>query len=237
MSTFLPLSSCLYCSQAKSKVWIWIRNVSYSHLQGGQKRGLRKGVPRVEHAKNREEESQQSPCDAVSTPSNKKGVRSQDQKLVLWEHDYFYTVCIFKIYSPFVLSHYLVKFILKTSTRLSGTKESSYIFVLRYTCEAWVRGESRIPGERIWRHYPSLQEASFPELSSAKTWRAPGLVLISDSSSFTVMHCKWLTKAWPSQSGVQGRGVTVYREFSSIELVCGGKHSGRRWVFWCLSPQ
>lgn len=99
----------------------------------------------------RREESQQGPCDAVSASSNKKGVSSQDQELILWEHDYLYIVCISEIYSLFVLSHYLVKFVFKMSTKQSGPKKA--VFVQRkqlYLCvqvpEGWSRGESRIPG-------------------------------------------------------------------------------------------
>lgn len=106
---------------------------------------MRKGVPRVEHAK-----SKQGRHDTVSASNYKKGVSSQDQELILWEHDYLYIVCIFEIYSLFVLSHYLVKFVFKMSNKQIRPKKA--VFVHRkqlYFCaqvsEGWARDESRIP--------------------------------------------------------------------------------------------
>lgn len=111
---------------------------------GGQKPDLGLGgFPRVEHAKNRAEEGQQDPCDAAPAPSKKRGVRCRDQKPVLWEYDYFYTVCIYDTYSLFLLPHYLVKFIFKMSAKLSETKESSFVLVPSHTPEGWVQGRKQ----------------------------------------------------------------------------------------------
>lgn len=56
---------------------------------------LGKRVPRTEHAKSMAEKRQQGLW--VSVSSKREGIRSQDQKLVLWERDYFYTVVFLKL--------------------------------------------------------------------------------------------------------------------------------------------
>ena len=135
--------------------------------KGATRAGLRKGSPESSMLRTGRKTASKVHVTWCQLPVTK---RQLDLRI---RNSYFGNVSTFILFVFlrhlfFVLPHYLVKFISKISPKLSGTKESSYIFVLGYTHEGWARSESRIPGERTQRHYYSLQEASLPERSLLK---------------------------------------------------------------------